>query len=175
MTTDRANQIIEDAANAHGRRPDDVWSRLTSELKAPTVAGPYAAYGAIVQMCGQMIKAAGTDADEHEMAEALRGELKEQMQPTSDDTIHRIEASYIWARGETGDWTMDSELAFGKHQGLTVAELFEKDRDYANWIVKEMKADRPHLATLIALEEDRRREDEERAYTYWREEDHLLK
>lgn len=174
MTTDKAKQIIKNAASAHGRDASDLWERITSELRAPVVAGPYAGYGVIKQISEQAIEAAGADADPHEMAQALRGEVKDRMQPTSDDTIQTIEASYIWARGETGDWAMDSELTFGKHKGLTLSELFDEDRDYANWIVKEMKENRPHLATFLALEEDRRREDEDGMYTFWRDEDFLL-
>lgn len=44
-------------------------------------------------------------------------------------------------------------------EAKTIRYLFENARDYANWIISEMITDRPHLATFIAIEEDRRRKE----------------
>ena len=174
MTTHEAQQMIKDAASVYGRDASDLWDRITSELRSPVVAGSYAAYGVIVQISKQVIEAADADADSHEMAQALRGRVVDLASKHGEKSAQVVEASYIWARGETGDVSMDTELNFGKHEGRTIGELFEEDRDYVNWIIKEMKEARPHLVTFLALHEDKRRQDEDHSYTYWRDEDHLL-
>lgn len=176
MTRSEAVTIIEDAADALGQSANELWNQILHELSTPSVAGPHSAYRIILQISDQSSDAAGADADKHEMAGALRDEIIKRAEEGhfSELNVDRLEASYIWARGEKGDVTLDTELTFGKHEGLTLSELFEEDRDYVNWIIKEMKADRPFLATFLAIEEDSRREEEDDTYTFWREDDYLL-
>jgi len=182
MTTDRAKQIIGDAADAHDLEDDELWERIVKDLDYPHPSGYEAAHKKIRALCDLCIDDAGADADVDEMAQVLRGEIKRRADEHDlVSTTSRlspsdvIEASYIWCRGETGDVTMDTELTFGQYEGKTIRWLFENDRDYANWVISEMVENRPHLATFLAIEEDKRREAEETAgRTYFRRGDECI-
>lgn len=166
MTTEEAKTILSSAAAAHDRETDALWEQVMKNFFVLRPAGYEAAHKRIRAICNQCIEHADAQADAEEMAEALREEIKtradahENVQTSSRLAPSEvIEASYIWCRGETGEVTMDTELSFGQYEGKTIRYLFENARDYANWIISEMITDRPHLATFIAIEEDRRRKE----------------
>jgi len=128
----------------------------------------------------EIIEGAGLGATRHEVAQALREEITSRAASGECRSVGRegpgelIEASYIWYRRETLEEELGHALTFGKHEGKSLEWLFENDREYANFVIKEMVKGRPKVATTLAVEEDRRREREEGYSTFWIDDEDAL-